>query len=388
MKEAGTYALYIEMIPNADELYVINKSHVAPEPCEGKFGIMLNGQYVAAARNELQTEYLEYMILGIDLAAGQHFQIYDSCNAAGWIIATPGYGNVAYAFNVDAQAQMYEVTMAGSYDLYIKMIQGADELYVINKDYVEPEPCEGKFGIMLNGQYIAATLNTEAAVVEYMILGQPLTAGQHFQLYDSCNAAGWIMTPAYQNDAYAFRIDTENQMYEVTMDGNYDLYVKLVMGADELYVINQSYNPEPPTPCEGEFGIMVNGTKFVAGEKNEGQTAYLEYTIQSNLYENETLVIYDNCNQAGFLATQEEGGYWFTLNAAQDAFIVPQDGAYTIYLKMYGPGNNVIYTVNNSGSGLEETLYNDGKLHKVVEDGIIVIYRDGKRYNLQGQALR
>ena len=262
----GIYNLYIKLIPGADELFVNNLSYVAPEPCNGKYGIMLGETFVPAKLNEAQTEWLEYAIEGVELAEGDMFQLYDSCNAAAWIV-NAAYNNDAYAFAIDTVGgAKWAVTMAGTYNLYIKLIPNADELYVWNTTYVADttatEECNGKYGILLNNAFVPAAKNeAQEQWLEYAIEGIELAEGDMFQLYDSCNAAAWIVNAAYNNDAYAFNV-VENK-WEVTVAGTYNLYIKLIPNADELYVINTTYvAPEP------EKHYMVYGEAAIANGEN------------------------------------------------------------------------------------------------------------------------
>ena len=142
---------------------------------------------------------------------------------------------------------------------------------------------------------------------------------------------------------------------------------------------------EIPEECSTTFGILVNGENFIPGALNEGQQQYREYAITADLQAGDQFVLYEYCTESPFMASQEEGGWWFDI--VENHFVANASANFTIYLKIYGYDNNVIFTVNNTASGLQETMLNDGQLHKVVENGIIVIYRNGKRYNLQGQEL-
>ena len=191
-------------------------------------------------------------------------------------------------------------------------------------------------------------------------------------------------------------------IYAVTVPVTMDSMVINANGSDQLKTLDMAldtlkpymYNlewyaslDEIPEECYTTFGILVNGETFIPGEPSDGQVDYRQFDIRADLQAGDQFVLYEYCTESPFMASQEEGGWWFDI--VENHFVANASASFTIYLKIYGYDNNVIYTVNNdSGSGLEETLYNDGKLHKVVEDGIIVIYRDGKRYNLQGQALR
>ena len=93
---------------------------------------MIDGEtFVAATANPEQEN--EYMILGISLAEGQTFTLYDNVNEAAWTVALdeasqPG---VEMAETQDA----YVVTRGGRYDLYITIAFGQDKLYVASVGY-------------------------------------------------------------------------------------------------------------------------------------------------------------------------------------------------------------------------------------------------------------
>ena len=91
------------------------------------------------------------------------------------------------------------------------------------------------------------------------------------------------------------------------------------------------------------FGILVNGTKYFAGNLNTGQASFTEYAILSvPLAEGDECVIYDFDNK---------GAWVENLDNASTANIVKGDGKYTVsvagcydfYLKMFGFENNQLY---------------------------------------------
>ena len=75
---SGCYDFYIQLMYNADRLYIGNGSNCgAGEPyqatpaCVPQYGLLVDGQYVPGTHNAAQTEWTEYMILGLSLTAGQ-----------------------------------------------------------------------------------------------------------------------------------------------------------------------------------------------------------------------------------------------------------------------------------------------------------------------------
>lgn len=138
-------------------------------------------------------------------------------------------------------------------------------------------------------------------------------------------------------------------------------------------------------PCEGEYGIMVDGETYIAGEAQTSLEGKPEYKIVAELEKDQTVVFYDNCSKASFLATQKEGCYWF--NVGEGVFVAPAAGKYTMYLELYGYEDNRLWTeYEATGTGIE----NAGEkieIRKAIENGVVIIYRNGVRYNIQGQAL-
>ena len=135
-------------------------------------------------------------------------------------------------------------------------------------------------------------------------------------------------------------------------------------------------------PCEYQYGLMVDGEDYVAGVREDKGT-YDEYKIEVELEAGQTIQLYDNCAQVAFLPNgQEEGGYWFVVN--DGVWSAPAAGKYTVYLKMYGFENNWIWTAYEElQTGIENNAIK-ADVRKAVEDGMVVIYRNGVRYNLQG----
>ena len=191
---------------------------------------------------------------------------------------------------------------------------------------------------------------------------------------------------------------TRNHEFEVkdlTIDGKFLLEIinlstaTAETGNTVRIVINDLEWEGYEAPCEGQYGILVDGTEYIAGVKNEGQTEWLEYTITADLNKDQTFVFEDHCTGGTFMAGQDngEGNYKFNYTEGENpAFLVPQDGHFTIYLKMYGPDNNWIWTVYaDPTTGIENTAMK-ADVRKAIENGQIVIYRNGVRYSLQGQA--
>ena len=93
------------------------------------YGIMVNGSdYHAGDENPTPADpsFKEYMVLGLDLKAGDKCQLYDKDNAAGWAVPLDG----ASTENITLSDNQYNINKDGKYDFYIKLKYGEDQLYV------------------------------------------------------------------------------------------------------------------------------------------------------------------------------------------------------------------------------------------------------------------
>lgn len=91
------------------------------------------------------------------------------------------------------------------------------------------------------------------------------------------------------------------------------------------------------------FGILVNGTKYFAGELNTGQTSFTEYAILSvPLAEGDECVIYDFDNKGAWVENLD-GASTTNIVKGEGKYTVSVAGCYDFYLKMYGYENNQLY---------------------------------------------
>ena len=323
------------------------------KPCDGEFGIMVDGEkYIAGEYNAEQTEWLEYKIVA-ELEARQTFKFYNNCAKEAFL--PNGQDDKGTEFNVEGD--VWKAPWKGTYTIYLKMY-GYDNNWTYT-EYEAPfytvtitEPTNGTLVVMDD----AFEVKTGGKVQVNKVLQIIPTPAEGYQVA-SVTANGDKIEP--QEGGYYYMMS----YVDVTIAATFE------------------------EACEGEYGILVDGEKYIAGEYNAEQTGWLEYMINATLNEGQTFVFYDNCAKAGFLAGQDndEGNYKFNYTEGETAFVVPQDGKFTIYLKMYGPGNNWIWTNREDiPSGIESAALK-ADVRKAVENGVVVIYRNGIRYNLQGQ---
>ena len=119
LKTAGQ----VKVIYSADVFKLVGSFAL---PCSEAYGLLIDGVFHACKRNLLQPEWTEFMLRDVKLNKNQTIQLYDSCNAAAWVINN--YAETSYKFSISDNK--YVVSEDGTYDFYIKFIFEADELYV------------------------------------------------------------------------------------------------------------------------------------------------------------------------------------------------------------------------------------------------------------------
>lgn len=121
--EAGTYNVTFTLDAALTTL-TATATNVGPTPAQ-EYGLMINGtNFVKAELNPATAN--EYMALGVELTAGQTFQVFDKANNVGWVIANWNEGS--YQFTIENDK--YVVTETAKYDFYFKMEYGNDYIYV------------------------------------------------------------------------------------------------------------------------------------------------------------------------------------------------------------------------------------------------------------------
>ncbi|GEM_PF-6469116 len=142
-----------------------------------------------------------------------------------------------------------------------------EALYATAEDI--PAECSGEYGLIVNGTFVAAELNTEAVVdngAEYMIT-TTLAVGDVVALYDNCNLAQWVLTP--RDDSYSsFTTDTEAQTYTITEAGTYAFYIRIYNGGtSDVYVVYTAGGTTALTEvmnnADKATKVIVNGQLYI-----------------------------------------------------------------------------------------------------------------------------
>ena len=207
------------------------------------------------------------------------------------------------------------------------------------------------YGIMINGtDYHAGTKNDsplDPSFQEYAVTGVTVSSGATLQLWDQDNNAGWAVE---LDGASVTTIVKDGDHYNCTADGCYDFYIKLKMNADQLYVGS----------CSGggggggtaSYGIMINGTEYHAGTKNDSplDPSFQEYAVTGvTVSSGATLQLWDKNNNAGW-AVDLDGASVTTIVKDGDHYNCTADGCYDFYIKLKMNADQ-LYVGSCSGGG-------------------------------------
>ncbi len=240
------------------------------------YGILVNGNTIFAAdyRGKDQTgEYDEYLA-HVQLAADDHCCLCNTSNGDTWTVSLDPYTHQSCPNTFTEGSGYYACSQAGCYDFYIKLKHMADQLYIgpgsncgSGEPYTPVTPCPEAYGLMVGDRYVAAGKNTQQTEFnEWMVLGLALEAGQYVQLYDTCAKSAWIVNL----DPAGYQFAVEDGKWKVTEDGSYDFYIKLIMGADEVYVSKDGGGPTPtssvPSQCTD---VLLQGFYYDSYKDND-----------------------------------------------------------------------------------------------------------------------
>ena len=139
---------------------------------------------------------------------------------------------------------------------------------------------------------------------------------------------------------------------------------------------------------ENEYGILIGDATFVKATYNAAQLEWKEFFIaDQELLKGQTFVLFDNTLNNGWVVDKwSEGSYIFSI--ADEKYVVSEDGLYSIYIKMLGFGNDELYVSRKDLPSDIENVDGALELRKVLENGTLYIYHDGKKYSVQGYLVR
>ena len=282
-----------------------------PSGCEGKFGMKVGETIIEFAKNEAQTAWIEYYKEGVELTQGQVFTLYDICAEVAFTATIDGYTGFTQT------TEGWTVTETGKYDFYLKLITGADELYVVKQD---PTPGDAKFYICGSGALLGNWEPADAIAVKedsYTFTNMPvgsyslkvLTARdwQH-PSYGFTNLTGTIpagVTAGEQNNI-CFTIAEANDV-TITFKANGTTI--------ETFTIAGTFSTDTPK------GFFITGNEALMGEGKawnteqaievEGESYTFKQLAAGVVYQMKVLVVRDWAGAQGYsnLTVKPEGVY-------------------------------------------------------------------------------
>lgn len=270
------------------------------------------------------------------------------------------------------------------------------------------------YGIMVNGtDYHAGELNPtpgDPSFTEYMVLGLHVANGATLQLWDQENNAGWAVD---LDGASTSNIVKDGDHYVCNADGNYDFYIKLKYGEDQLYI----GEVEDGGNQGGGQGGNDSGSNaeaywywkgYVDGvDLNNELEGGIFYCGESHIEVSEAGYIFVVYQKKGVAGVQYMTDGWLgtdithatmtncgTCNNGNRLYIPA--GNHTLYLYDNGDGTVEVSRETLSGKKLmacdddsqdiEQSIVSN-KARKVMIDGQLRIVRGGKTFDATGRQL-
>ena len=112
---------------NVEYVFTIYNDKGGEPVCKDKYGLKVGDNVVEFTKNEAQTEWTEYYKQGVELTQGQFIALYNICEETAFTATIAGYEGFTPATGG------WTVTETAKYDFYLKLIYGADELYVVKQ---------------------------------------------------------------------------------------------------------------------------------------------------------------------------------------------------------------------------------------------------------------
>ncbi len=137
---------------------------------------------------------------------------------------------------------------------------------------------------------------------------------------------------------------------------------------DDVVVYKVIGKYQDPTPVTPDFGLLVNGTNYLAGTP-EDKGDLVEYVVNTTLAIGDFVQLYNNVKQEAWTVTPEGNGFT-DFEMKNDAYYIKQAGNYQFYIKIPKEGMNSGLYVGFTGAGT----------------GLDKLKRQaGQRYNIMGQ---
>ena len=276
------------------------------------------------------------------------------------------------------------------------------------------------YGILVNGNtYFAGTKVDEFEGFQQYLAHVQVKAGDFCQLCDADNRAVWAVDI---NPASVQGFTRNGDKYTVSTDGCFDFYIKLKYEADELY-IGPGSNCGEGIPVEGggqggggsEGGSDASGYDFyVMGwidGADAGETAYDKFDDKYKFVDGKITL---DCKMGSYIGVKDENvNYYYsrtqtTINDSQvklewangwspcEKWSIPEGINYIIIRSIAFKGDIVLERVDkatydayhlNLDDDAVEDVRQDASIVKTMENGQVVIIKNGVRYNMLGAQL-
>ena len=375
-----TVTLTLDPVAATVTAKLIGKYQEGTEP-ENAYGLMINGTtFVKAELNPATAN--EYMALGVELTAGQTFQVFDKANNVGWVIANWNEGS--YQFTIENDK--YVVTETAKYDFYFKMEYGNDYIYVA-KQGDDPQPGDKVYTIVGVAALVGADWDPEAKVNDmtkqadgsYKLVKENVVLeakGYDYKVIEGHAWGGWELPTG-----------GANQTLSITEAGTYN--VTFVLSADLATLTATATNvgpaPDPVVEVWGDMNDWAFGLPLTLSA--DKTTATITANIEADSYEFKIRVNGEWRSNAQTFTRQNNSATGITMNEdANMIFVADMNGNYTVTWTLATSALSIVYPT--TPTAVENLMAPANEMRKVMLNGTLYILRDGKVYNVQGQLIR
>ena len=282
----------------------------------------------------------------------------------------------------------------------------------------------GSYGILVNGNtYFAGEPAGEFEGFTQYLAHVQLKSGDYCQLCDAENRAVWAVDV---NPASVSGFTRNGDKYDVTADGCFDFYIKLKYQQDELYIgpgsncgsgVDISGQGGGDQPGGGEGGSSAIGHDFYAigwiNGADVGETAYDQYDDNYKFVKGKLTI---DCRMGSYIAMKDfDGNFYYSrrqtsINDSKVTFewangwsgcekwAIPEGVNYIIIRSIEWKGKIELervdkatydaYELNLDDEDAVDNITVEANTIKTVENGQVVIIKDGVRYNMLGAELR
>ena len=280
----------------------------------------------------------------------------------------------------------------------------------------------GSYGILVNGsKYFAGEPAGEFEGFQQYLAHVQVKSGDFCQLCDADNRAVWAVDI---NTASVQGFTRNGDKYNVTADGCFDFYIKLKYEADELY-IGPGSNCGEGIDISGQGGGDDDKPQGAAGHDfyvmgwingaDAGESAYDSFDDKYKFVDGKIML---DCKMGSYIGVKDDqtNYYYFkgdnnatgdnvTLNWANgwspcQKWAIPEGVNYIIIRKIAFKGDIELqrvdkatfdaysFDINDDGESAVHNTTVTAKITKTIENGQVVIIKDGIRYNLLGAQLQ